>query len=54
MPLRAMYGNNEKNRNNINYQNAVESLEETAFTANDGKDSAWSKLWLLQGTGIPY
>ena len=54
MPLRAMYGNNEKNRNNINYQNAVESLEETAFTANDGKDSAWSKLWLLQGTGNPY
>ena len=38
----------------LNYQNAIEDLEETGFTANDGKDSAWSKFWLLQGTGNPY
>lgn len=54
MPLRAMYGNNEKNRNNTNYLNAIEGLEETGFTAQDGKDSAWSKFWLIQGTGNPY
>ncbi len=48
MPLRAMYGNNEKNRNNTNYLNAIENLVETEFTAQDGKDSAWSKFWLLQ------
>ena len=54
MPLRAQYGNDEKNRNNTNYLNAIENLEETGFTAQDGKDSAWSKFWLLQGTGIPY
>ena len=48
MPLRAMYGNNEKNRNNTNYLNAIENLVETPYTAQDGKDSAWSKFWLLQ------
>ena len=48
MPLRAMYGNDEKNRNNTNYLNAIENLVETPYTAQDGKDSAWSKFWLLQ------
>lgn len=54
MPLRFLYGNDEKNRNNTNYLNAVSNLEETAFTAQDGKDSSWSKFWLIQGTGNPY
>jgi hypothetical protein len=54
MPLRYMYGNDEKNRNNTNYLNAISNLEETDFTAQDGKDSSWSRFWLLQGTGKPY
>lgn len=54
MPLRFLYGNDEKNRNNTNYLNAISNLEETEFTAQDGKDSSWSRFWLLQGTGKPY
>ena len=54
MPLRFLYGNDEKNRNNTNYLNAISGLEETAFTAQDGEDSSWSRFWLLQGTGLPY
>jgi len=54
MPLRFLYGNDEKNRNNTNYLNAISNLEETGFTAQDGEDSSWSKFWLLQGTGKPY
>lgn len=48
MPLRFRYDANEKNRNTANYSNAVKSLVETSFTAQDGKDSSWSKMWLLQ------
>jgi hypothetical protein len=54
MPLRFIYGNDEKNRNNTNYLTAISRLEETEFTAQDGEDSSWSKFWLLQGTGHPY
>jgi len=54
MPMRYLYGNDEKNRNNTNYLNAIGGLEETAFTAQDGEDSSWSRFWLLQGTGLPY
>ncbi len=54
MPLRVRYGGDEKGRNNTNYLYAVSNLEETDFTAQDGKDSAWSRFWLLQGTGKPY
>lgn len=48
MPLRYRYDANEKNRNSTNYAAAVTGLVETAFTAQDGKDSSWSKMWLLQ------
>ena len=54
MPIRYRYGSAEKDRNNANYLKAVDKLEETPFTATDGKDSSWSRFWLLQGTGIPY
>lgn len=54
MPIRLRYDANEKNRNAANYQNVIASLEQTQFTAEDGNDSAWSKMWLLQGTGKPY
>lgn len=48
MPLRAEYGGTEISRNKNNYMTAVGKLVETPFTATDGKDSAWSKYWLLQ------
>ena len=54
MPLRYRYDANERNRNAVNYQKAIASLEQTPFTGEDGNDSAWSKTWLLQGTGKPY
>lgn len=48
MPLRYEYGSDEKDRNNENYLSAIDNLVETPYTAQDGKDSSWSKLWLLQ------
>ena len=54
MPLRFMYGNAEKNRNNTNYLEAIGRLEQTPYVATEGNDSPWSKPWLLQGTGKPY
>ncbi len=48
MPIRTRYDANEKNRNADNYEAAISKLVETPFTAQDGKDSAWSKMWLLQ------
>ncbi len=54
MPLRFQYGASEKDRNNVNYDAAIQNLEETDYTATDGEDSAWSKFWLLQGTNKPY
>ena len=48
MPLRFLYGNAEKDRNNTNYLNAISNLVQTAHTAEDGNDSSWSKMWLLQ------
>lgn len=54
LPLRFYYMQDELNINTINATAAVNKLEETAFSQGDGKNSAWSKSWLLQGTGKPY
>ena len=54
MPIRYKYDKDEKNRNAANYADAISGLVQTGFTAEDGNDSAWSKMWLLQGTGEPY
>ena len=54
MPIRYEYGSNEKSRNASNYKDAIQNLQETPFTATDGKDSSWSKFWLLQGMSNPY
>ncbi len=48
MPLRYQYGSSEKASNADNYNAAIGNLVETAFTAQDGKDSSWSKFWLLK------
>jgi hypothetical protein len=54
LPLRFYYSVDEMDYNPNNTQAAIELLEATTFSAEDGKNSAWSKMWLLQGTGKPY
>ncbi len=54
LPVRFYYGVNELNFNPDNLKLAAEKLETTPFTAPDGKNSAWSKPWIIQGTGKPW
>ena len=54
LPLRFYYSVDEMNYNAENTDMAIEQLETTVFSAEDGKNSAWSKCWVLQGTGLPY
>ncbi|MFC2123381.1 SusD/RagB family nutrient-binding outer membrane lipoprotein [Bacteroidota bacterium] len=54
IPLRFYYSVNEIDLNPENARAAIDNLEETAFTSPDDKNSAWSKMWLLQGTGNPW
>ncbi len=54
LPIRFKYDTNEININGVNAQAAIAKLVETPFTQNDGKDSSWSKIWLLQGSNLPY
>jgi hypothetical protein len=54
VPLRFQYGGNEIARNAENYNEAIQRLQQTPFTAQDGNDSSWSKFWLIQGTNKPY
>jgi len=54
-PLRFYYNNdNEIALNPENAKAAIEKLERTEYAGSDGNNSAWSKTWLLQGTGLPY
>lgn len=53
--IRFGYGGDELNNNTDNVASAVESsLETTGFSGPLGKDSPYSKQWVLQGTGLPY
>jgi len=54
LPLRFYYSINEMDYNPDNSQAAIDLLETTEFSAEDGENSAWSKMWVLQGTGLPY
>ena len=54
IPLRFYYGSDEKDSNAENYLKAIANLEETEYSSYDGKDSSWSKMWLLQGTEEPW
>lgn len=54
LPLRFYYMRDELNLNKINSGAAIEKLEATANSQSDGKNSAWSKGWLVQGTGKPW
>ena len=54
IPLRFYYMQDEILLNTTNVSNAIDELEQSSFAAPDPKNSAWSKTWLLQGTGFPY
>ena len=54
LPLRFYYSVKEFDFNTENTVAAIERLEETQYTAPDDKNSPWSKMWLLQGTGKPW
>jgi hypothetical protein len=54
LPLRFYYSVDEMDYNPENSQTAINLLETTIFSAEDGENSAWSKMWVLQGTGLPY
>ena len=56
LPLRFYYQfDNEISLNTVNADAAIGKLEPTAFKGSDvSNNSAWSKSWLLAGTGKPY
>ena len=56
LPIRFYYHyDNEIAKNKVNSEAAIKKLEPTEFLGNDiSNNSAWSKTWLLQGTGKPY
>ena len=47
IPVRYMYGDDERRLNNANVLSATTKLA-------PAEDTQWSKMWLLQGTGKPY
>ncbi len=56
LPLRFYYHyDNEIAKNTVNAEAAIQRLEPTQYKGSDvSNNSAWSKTWLLQGTGKPY
>ncbi|SFT37153.1 Starch-binding associating with outer membrane [Algoriphagus locisalis] len=54
LPIRFYYMQDELTINEKNANEAVSRLETTQFSQADDKNSAWSKFWLLQGTGKPW
>lgn len=55
LPLRFYYNFAEEiNLNPENAEAAISKLAPTEFNADDNNNSAWSKMWLLQGTNKPY
>jgi len=54
LPVRFYYMQDEIMMNGTNAEAAMNNLEITGYTQADGKNSAWSKQWLLQGTGKPW
>jgi hypothetical protein len=54
LPLRFYYGRDEIQLNEINTKAAMGKLEVTSYSQADGENSAWSKPWVIQGTGKPW
>ncbi|RRB07596.1 SusD/RagB family nutrient-binding outer membrane lipoprotein [Larkinella rosea] len=54
LPVRFFYMLDERNLNKANSDAALGRLELTPNSEADGKNSPWSKPWVLQGTGKPW
>ncbi|MHA8054011.1 SusD/RagB family nutrient-binding outer membrane lipoprotein [Aquirufa sp. Wall-65K1] len=54
IPVRFYYMQDELRINAKNTSAALDKLEVTNYSQADGKNSAWSKPWVIQGTGKPY
>jgi len=56
LPIRWYYHTTDEiEKNRANAEAAIERLESTPYQGTDqSKNSAWSKMWLLQGTGKPW
>ena len=54
LPVRFYYMTNELLLNEQSAQGALEKLEITNYSQADGENSAWSKSWVVQGTGKPW
>ncbi|MCE6992278.1 SusD/RagB family nutrient-binding outer membrane lipoprotein [Dyadobacter sp. CY323] len=54
LPVRFYYMQDELRINKANAEAAVSKLEITAYSQADKGNSAWSKPWLIQGTGKPW
>ncbi|WP_298652354.1 SusD/RagB family nutrient-binding outer membrane lipoprotein [uncultured Proteiniphilum sp.] len=56
LPIRWYYHTSDEiEKNRANAEAAIERLEATPYQDTDqSKNSAWSKMWLLQGTGKPW
>jgi len=54
LPVRFYYSQDELKFNAENTNEATSKLEVTSYSQADAKNSAWSKPWLIQGTGKPW
>jgi hypothetical protein len=54
LPVRFYYMLDERNLNKTNTESAMSKLETTSYSTIDGKNSPWSKPWVIQGTGKPW
>jgi hypothetical protein len=54
LPVRFYYMTSELTLNQANATDALGKLEVTQYTQADGENSAWSKSWVVQGTGKPW
>jgi len=54
IPVRFAYHNIELQNNPVNAAAAITKLEPSTYIGSDGNNSAWSKFWLIQGTGKPW
>ncbi len=54
LPVRFYYGTTELLLNADMAATALDKLIQTNYSGADGKNSAWSKPWVIQGTGKPW
>jgi hypothetical protein len=54
LPVRFYYGTTELLLNGSKAASALDRLTVTSYSGADGKNSAWSKPWVIEGTGKPW